>query len=161
IREGDALLIVLNGFVGGDPAAELACFRHEMLFADLEVLTNRAERLAVSVKKPRPDRESLLKELELIKLVPAALDEGTTVAALGLSDEDKKPLRSFGLLTDKAEVVVLNTNQGQRVPDSLRTIAPEALAIDAKLELELAQLEPDERAAFMADLEIPELGRER
>ncbi len=36
IREGDALLIVLNGFAGGDPAAELAAFRDEMLFADLE-----------------------------------------------------------------------------------------------------------------------------
>jgi GTP-binding protein YchF len=161
IREGDALLIVLNGFAGGDPAAELGSFRDEMLFADLEVVTNRAERLEASVKKPRPDRESLLRELELVQLVQAALDEGNSVAALGLSDEDKKPLRSFGLLTDKAQVVVLNTVQGQGVPDSLRALAPEALAIDAKLELELAQLEPDDRAAFLADLEIHELGRER
>src|SRR5215467_14537429 len=61
IREGDALLIVLNGFSGGDPAAELASFREEILFADLEVVTNRVERLEASVKKPRPDRESLLK----------------------------------------------------------------------------------------------------
>src|SRR5262249_42720348 len=65
------------------------------------------------------------------------------------------------LLTDKAFVVVLNTVQGQGVPDSLRAIAPKALALDAKLELELAQLEPEDRAAFLADLEIHELGRER
>ena len=52
IREGDALLIVLNGFAGGDPAAELAAFREEMLFADLGVVTNRVERLEASVKKP-------------------------------------------------------------------------------------------------------------
>ena len=161
IREGDALLIVLNGFAGGDPAAELASFRDEMLFADLEVVTNRAERLEGSVKKPRPDRESLLKELELVQRVQATLDQGKSVAALGLSDEEKKPLRSFGLLTDKAQVVVLNTVQGQGVPDSLPALAPEALAIDAQLELELAQLEPDDRAAFLAGLEIHELGRER
>ncbi|HZW29493.1 MAG TPA: GTPase [Isosphaeraceae bacterium] len=77
IREGDALLIVLNGFAGADPAAELASFRDEMLFADLEVVTNRSERLEASVKKPRPDRESLLKELELVQRVQAALDQGS------------------------------------------------------------------------------------
>jgi ribosome-binding ATPase len=161
IREGDALLIVLNGFSGADPAAELESFRDEIHFADLQVLTNRRERLEASVKKPRPDREQQLKELELVKTVLAALDEGKTVSSLALSSDDKKPLRSFGLLTDKPQVVVLNTPQGRQVPDSLRALSPEALAIDAKLELELAQLEPGERAAFMADLGVLELGRDR
>jgi GTP-binding protein YchF len=162
IREGDALLIVLNGLSGGgDPAAELAAFRDEMLFADLEVITNRAERLEASAKKPRPDRESLLKELEVVQVVQAALEEGKTVASLGLSPDDKKLLRSFGLLTDKPQVAVLNTVQGQGVPESLRALAPETLAIDAKLEFELSQLEADECTAFMTDLGIPELGRER
>lgn len=161
IREGDALLIVLGAFSGGDPAADLAAFRDEILFADLGVVTNRAERLEASVKKPRPDREQQIKELELVKRVQAALDTGEPIASLGLSDEEKKPMRSFGLLTDKPEVVVVNLTQGQPVPDSLRALAPDALAIDAKLELELAQLDPEERASFMADLEITELGRDR
>jgi ribosome-binding ATPase YchF (GTP1/OBG family) len=51
IREGDALLVVLTGFSGGDPAAELAAFRDEMLFADLSVVTNRAERLEASNRR--------------------------------------------------------------------------------------------------------------
>jgi GTP-binding protein YchF len=161
IREGDALLIVLNGFAGSDPAAELAAFRDEMLFADLELVTNRAERLEASLKKPRPDRESSLKELELIRSVRAALDAGKSVASLELSSADKKPLRSFGLLTDKPRVEVLNTPQGRDVPSALAALAPHVLAIDAKLELELSELPPDERAAFMADLQIQELGRER
>jgi ribosome-binding ATPase len=161
IREGDALLVVLNGFSGADPASELSAFRDEILFADLGVVTSRVERLETSLKKPRPDREQLSKELVVVKQVQAVLEEGKAVASLGLSVEDKKPLRSFGLLTDKPEVVVLNTIQGRKVPDALRAIAPEALAIDAKLELELAQLEPDERAAFMADLGVSELGHDR
>jgi GTP-binding protein YchF len=161
IREGDALLIVLNGFAGNDPAAELSAFRDEMLFADLEVVTNRMERLEASIKKPRPDRELLTKELAIVKTVHTTLEEGKTVATLGLSAEDKKPLRSFGLLTDKPHVAVLNTPQGREIPDSLRALAPDALNIDAKLELELSQLEPDERAAFMEDLGVKDLGRER
>jgi GTP-binding protein YchF len=161
IREGDALLIVLNGFTGGDPAAQLAAFRDEMLFADLGVVTSRVERLETSVKKARPDRELAQKELEIVKRVQTTLEEGKSVATLELSVEDKKPLRSFGLLTDKPQVALLNTLQGQDVSDALEALAPEALAIDAKLELELTQLERDERAAFMADLGVSELGRDR
>ena len=131
IREGDALLIVLNGFSAGNPAAQLAAFRDEMLFADLGVVTTRLERLEASLKKPRPDRELVGKELEIVKSVRAILEEGKTVASLDLSAEDKKPLRSFGLLTDKPDVIVLNAVQGESVPDVLKAIAPHALAIDA------------------------------
>ncbi len=161
IREGDALLIVLAGFAGGDPAAELTSFREEMHFADLGVITNRVERLEASVKKPRPDREAQLKELELVKSIQATLEQGQTVASMGLSDEEKKPIRSFGILTDKPQVVVLNGPQDAGLPDALRALAPEALSIDAKLELELSQLDAEERAGFMADLGITDLGRDR
>ena len=161
IREGDALLIVLNGFSGGDPAAQLTAFRDEMLFADLGVVTTRVERLEASLKKPRPDRESLAKELEIVKAVHAVLDEGKTVATLGLSAEEKKPLRSFGLLTDKPDVVVLNSLHGQPVPAPLQAIASQVLAIDAKLELELSQLDPTECSAFMTEMGITELGKDR
>src|SRR5262249_29213346 len=58
-------------------------------------------------------------------------------------------------------VVLVNLAHGGDLPDSLRALAPDALAIDAKLELELAQMEPDERAAFMADLGLAEFGRDR
>ncbi|WP_165226626.1 DUF933 domain-containing protein [Aquisphaera insulae] len=161
IREGDALLIVLNGFSGTDPAAELAAFREEMLFADMSVVTNRAERLEASVKKHRPDWEVQEKELATVRRILAALESGETVASLGLSDEEKKPLRSFGLLTDKPQVLVLNAPQGEGVPDALKAQAPDALALDAKLELELVQLDPAEREVFMADLGVTELGRAR
>lgn len=161
IREGDALLIVLGAFAGGDPATELRAFRDELLFADLVVVGNRVDRLEASVKKARPDREQQIKELEIVKRVQGALDAGDPIASLELSVEDKKPLRSFGLLTDKPQVVVVNATQGQEIPESLLELAPEAVAIDAKLELELAQLSEEERTAFMADLEISELGRNR
>ena len=161
IREGDALLIVLGAFSGGDPAADLAAFRDEMLFADLGVVTNRAERLEASLKKPRPDRDQQQKELDIVKRVLGALEAGDPIASLGLTEEDKKPMRSFGLLTDKPQVIVLNQTQGDPVPEALEAIAPGVLAIDAKLELELSQLDPAERDAFMADLGITEFGRDR
>src|SRR5205807_8027365 len=78
-----------------------------------------------------------------------------------LTEEEKKPMRSVGLLTDTPQVVLVNAAQGEEVPAALRAIAPEALSIDAKLELELSQLDPEERAAFMADMGIAEFGRDR
>src|SRR4051794_4284393 len=161
IREGDALLIVLGMFAGGDPAADLAAFRDEILFADLGVVSNRAERLEASVKKPRPDREAQLKELDVVNRVKAALESGEPIASLGLTEEEKKPMRSFGLLTDKPQVILVNAAHGTELPASLAAAAPDALAIDAALELELSQMAPDERAAFMADLGLAEFGRDR
>ncbi|MFO0889583.1 MAG: DUF933 domain-containing protein [Isosphaeraceae bacterium] len=161
IREGDALLIVLGAFSGGDPAAELTAFREEMLFADLQVITNRAERLEASVKKHRPDWEQQEKELAIVKRVQDTLEDGKFVSTLGLTPDEKKPLRSFGLLTDKPQVVVLNAAQGTEIPPALHALAPDALAVDAKLELELAQLDPDEREVFMTDLGVTELARAR
>jgi ribosome-binding ATPase len=161
IREGDALLIVLGAFAGSDPAADLAAFRDEILFADLGVVTNRAERLEASTKKPRPDRDAQLKELAVVKRVQSALDSGDTIASLELTEEEKKPMRSFGLLTDKPQVVVVNCAQGTALPESLTALVPNALAIDAKLELELSQLDPEERSMFMADMGITEFGRDR
>ncbi len=161
IRQGDALLVVLNGFAGADPAQELADFRDEILFADLGVVTNRAERLEADVKKPRPEREQMLKELDVVRRVRDTLEKGESVSTLELTDEEKKPMRSFGLLTDKPQVVILNAPQGTEVPDALKALAPDALAIDAKLELELSEMSDEDREAFMGELGVTEFGRDR
>jgi ribosome-binding ATPase YchF (GTP1/OBG family) len=161
IRQSDALVVVLGGFAGGDPAAELAAFRDEALFADLGVVANRVQRLEADVKKPRPEREAMLKELETLRRVQDALENGSSVESLGLTDEDRRPMRSFGLLTEKPSVVILNTIQGAEVPPTLLSLAPATIAIDAKLELELAQMAPEDRAAFQAELGIEELSRDR
>src|SRR5438876_3405815 len=54
LREAGGLLIVLNGFAGSDWAGELRRFREELLFADLEIVTNRISRLEDQFKKPKP-----------------------------------------------------------------------------------------------------------
>ncbi len=143
------------------PTTDLAAFRDELLFADLSVVTNRVERLEIDSKKPRPEREAMLKELEVVKRVRDALESGATIASLELTDDEMKPMRSFGLLTAKPQVVILNAPQGTEVPEAVRRAAPEALVIDAKLELELAEMGADDRAAFMEELGITELGRDR
>jgi GTP-binding protein YchF len=161
IREGDALLIVLGAYSGGDAARDYRSFCEELFFADLQVITNRVERLEASVKKPRPDREALQRELETVMKVRDTLEGGGTIGSLGLSDEEKKPMRSFGLLTDKPQVVILNVSHGEVVDPALVAAAGGVLSIDAKLELELREMTEADRAGFMSELGITELGRDR
>jgi GTP-binding protein YchF len=161
IRQADALLIVLGGFTGTDPAAQLRAFQEEALFADLGVVTNRVERLETDTKKPRPERETLLRELETLKRVQSVLESGGRLDSLGLSEDEKKPMRSFGMLSDKPQVVILNNDAAHELKDVQKVIGENALQIDAKLELELSQLDREERVAFMADLGVTSLSRDR
>jgi ribosome-binding ATPase YchF (GTP1/OBG family) len=65
MRDAGALLVVLNGFTGGDVAQELRRFREEILFADLEIVTGRMGRLEDGLKKPRPGKQKELDQIEL------------------------------------------------------------------------------------------------
>src|SRR5438874_6839681 len=65
LRDAGGLVVVLNGFGGGDLAEELRRFREELLFADLEVVTNRVSRLQDSLRKPRPAKQREAEQQEL------------------------------------------------------------------------------------------------
>src|SRR5260370_211125 len=88
LRDTGGLLVVLGGFGGGDLADELRRFREELLFADLEVVSNRVGRLRDSLRKPRPakQREVEQQELALLEHVMEAFEQGKTAATLGVRE---------------------------------------------------------------------------
>lgn len=159
LREANGLVVVLNGFGGGDLAAELRHFREEIAFADLEIVSNRVSKVEANLRKPRPakEKEADQHELTVLQRLVAALESGESPATLGLREEDEKAVRSFQLLTLKPEIVLINQGDasvGQAPPAALAALAPNALAAPARLELELAELSPEDRAAFAADLGV-------
>src|SRR5947209_6664392 len=83
MRDANGLLVVLNGTSGGDLAGERRRFREELLFADLEIVTNRVGRLEDGLKKPRPakQKEADQHELDLLRRIAAALEQGQGAAA--------------------------------------------------------------------------------
>ncbi|HEY1381536.1 MAG TPA: DUF933 domain-containing protein [Gemmataceae bacterium] len=151
LREADGLVVVLNGYAGGDLAAELRQFREEIAFADLEILTNRLSKVEAAMKKPKPAKEREADEFEhaVIKKLVATIEAGESPRSLGLKPEEEKAVRSFQLLTIKPEIVFVN--QGEPGP-SPAALGSGVLAAPAKLELELEELPPEDRAAFAADL---------
>jgi ribosome-binding ATPase YchF (GTP1/OBG family) len=159
LREAGGLLVVLNGFGEPDPAGQLRRFREELLFADLEIVTNRAARLGDQLKKPRPakQREADEAELALLGRISAALEAGQSPATLGLREDEEKSVRSFQLLTLKPELVLLNLGDdrlNEPLPADLAALAPGAIQAPARLELELEELPEEDRQAFMQDLGV-------
>jgi len=86
--------------------------------------------------------------------------------ALGLGEEEMQRLSGFGLLTDKPAVWVYNTEEAQAANDPWREALARRAAetgtplviLSAKIEAEIGQLPPEERAAFLADLGVEESG---
>ena len=163
LREANGLLVVLNGYSGSDPAVELEHFREETAFADLEIVTGRIDKISANLKKPRPAKEKEIDEFEqhVLNRIKDALESGTPAHLVELRPDEEKAIRSFQLLSLKPELAFVNQGEGgQAIPPRLKQLSPKALAAPAKLELELAELPPDDRAAFAADLGLAGSERE-
>lgn len=150
LRESGGLLVVLNGFNDDNLANELKQFREEILFADLEIVSNRIERLETGLKKPRPAKQKEADEFELgvLRRLTEMMEANEVPSLDSLKEEEEKAIRSYQLLTLKPELVLVNlgdTRLDDPLPDDLQALAPTALAAPAKLELDLLELPEDER----------------
>jgi len=157
LREANGLLVVLDGFSGADLADQLTRVRDELLFADLDIVSNRADQLTAQLKrnKPAKEREADQAEFEIVKKVQAALDAGQSPRTMTLRPEEEKLIRSFQLLTLKPEMVFVNRGDAAgSLPADLLKLAPNAIGAPVQLERELAELDEESRAAFAADLGI-------
>jgi ribosome-binding ATPase YchF (GTP1/OBG family) len=166
LREANGLLVVLNGFSESDLAAQLRSFREELVFADLEIVTNRIGKLETQLKKPRPAKEKELDqtEFDLLKRIVAVLEQNQSPATLGLKEDEEKAIRSFQLLTLKPELPLVNVGDDrakQPLPADLLQLAPTAIKAPAKLEMELHELPEEDRQMFMADLGLQGFERDQ
>jgi ribosome-binding ATPase YchF (GTP1/OBG family) len=165
LREAGGLVVVLNGYSENDLAGELRRFREELLFADLEIVANRIDRLKDQLKKPRPAKlkEQDEHELGLLQRITAVFEEGKGAAALGLKDDEEKVVRSFQLLTLKPELALVNVGDdraGKPLPAELLALVPNAIQAPAKLEKELEDLCEEDRKLFMQDLGLAGFSRD-
>lgn len=178
-RNADALLHVVRMFRDPsvahpsgsvDPARDVRTMEDELILADLGVVERRLERLERDLKKGNtPD---LKKEQEILVRCRAALEDGKPLRTLELGGEDAKRLRGFQFLSAKPLLLVLNLDE-EDLPNVDQAVQlagigsfisganTRAVPICAKIELEIAQLEPADAAAFMADLGLRESGLDR
>ncbi len=174
VSEADALLHVVRVFENPDvphpeetldPLRDWRIVETELIYRDLGVIGNRIERLT-GKKKNTPEETA---EAELLKKLQDHLMEERPLREFGLTEEQKKALTGFAFLTLKPELVVLNLDDKQTGPvpgaekleAALKEKGLESIRVFGSLEMDLAELSPEEQAEFMKDLAIEELGRDR
>ena len=148
-----------------DPARDVKEMETELILADLDTVERRIKKLEKQVIRATPTQEQDRKELALMRRLSEVLDAGQQVTTADLSAEESFLLRSFQLLGAKPILTVLNVHEDEIQSDATQTAAaslgPDTVVISAKIEKEIAELDPEERPEFIEALGLGEPAAER
>ena len=172
VRQCYGIVIVVRAFASDsvapyrdriDPKADLDELHTELVFADLEQVVNRIQKLDKAVLKPSKTHDEEARELALMKRVQEALEHEKPVSTAIHNDEEKIIAAGFGFLTLKPVIVVINVSEQDagKPPAFEAPHAAATMAMAAELEAEISQLEEADRPAFLADYGLTEVGRAR
>ncbi len=176
IRECDAIAHVLRCFEDGDvthvegrvnPLEDAEVIETELMLADMESIEKR---LAGLVRKVRGGDKEALQQERLLKAALAALEEGRPARTVKVDEEDARAWKALQLLTAKPVLYVCNVSEGDAANGNEHSRAVQEMAaregagtvvISAKIEEELAQLEPEEARMFLQEMGLEEPGLDR
>ncbi len=146
-----------------DPQRDIAAMDGELLINDLISVERKLERLHDERRKGGGrDKAVIEREIELFDRLNAALAQDIPLRDLELTAEETRSLSGFGFLTQKPVLVILNLDDDQPVPEIPYNHRKSSVApLRGKLEMELAQLSPEEAEMFMSEYGIEELGLQR
>ncbi|HXE55627.1 MAG TPA: redox-regulated ATPase YchF [Tepidisphaeraceae bacterium] len=171
IREVDAILHVVRCFAGGDvihvegsvdPIRDIETIDTELILADLETVSSsldKAERVARAGDKEAAARAEVLRKAKV------ALNDGNPVRQLEFTPEEKKQLKSLGLITAKKVLYVANVDESdlhgegplvQKVRERAKQEAGAVVPVCGKLEAELAELDEGDRKEMLQSMGLKE-----
>ncbi|HVO29229.1 MAG TPA: redox-regulated ATPase YchF [bacterium] len=176
IRETDAIVHVIRCFADPnvthvmnsvDPVRDREIINTELVLADLQSMEKQLDRLK---KQSKGNDKEVLAELALAEKIYAALDQGKSARTVPVEPEQQKIFKGFFLISAKPMLYLANVHESD-LPEgnnayvkALREAVEksgekaEIVTISSKIESELATLPLEERAAFLADLGLPEPG---
>jgi GTP-binding protein YchF len=176
IREVDAIVHVVRCFANEnvvhvtgsvDPARDIEIIHTELLLKDLETLEKRIDR---TQKLAKSGEKKIREELAFYERLQDHLSAGKPARALKFDAEEQAWFDSLFLLTVKPVLYAANVAEedlpdGGEYVDVVRRIAAEegakVIVVSAELEAQIAELEEDERRAFLKELGIEHSGLDR
>jgi len=176
IRDCDAVALVARCFEDGDvthvegrvdPIADLDIIETELMIADLESLEKRVSGLE---KRAKQGEKESVQALMLVKLALTELSAGRPARMAKVAEDDTKAWRMLQLLTTKPALYVCNVDEesagtgndlSAKVAARAAKDGAKSVVISAKIESEIALLEPDERAEYLETLDLKEPGLDR
>ena len=138
-----------------DPARDVDTMLSELLLNDLIAVERKLERLADEHRKGGSDKTVVNKQIAFFERLQAVLSENEPLRKSEFTADELKELSSYGLLTLKPILTVFNLGEGQEVPSI--ELDHDSVALQGKLEMELAQLPDEDAAMFMEEYGIEEL----
>jgi GTP-binding protein YchF len=181
IRETDALVHVIRCFEDADvlhvmdtvdPVRDREIVQLELALADLGTVEKRLDRVRRTAKSNDKDAVA---ELAALESAFAVLSEGRWLSdpSGGLSAQDRATLAPLTLLTAKPVLYAANVNDSDlsgnasehlsRLREAVEASGEraEVVAFSARIEAELSELPPDERAAFLSEMGVTSTGLDR
>src|SRR6266513_2194108 len=151
MREVDAITLVLRDFDSdAKPLKDLTDLLTEMILADLAVVENRRSRL--KKEKARPQEEALLERSS------EALENEVSLRTLSFSADEENLASGFGFLSRKPLLVIFNQSEeqagqplGSTYQEELNRRKLHGLTLAGKVEMEIAQLDENDRTAFLKE----------
>ncbi|MCM2315515.1 MAG: redox-regulated ATPase YchF [Thermoanaerobaculia bacterium] len=173
IRETDAIIHVVRCFEDSNvvhvegsvnPARDVDIIETELMLADLDTITKRADRVSRVAKSGQ--KEAVAEHAALLK-AQKVVEEGMPLRSAEFSDDEIALLGPSNLLTLKPVLYVANVAEGdigKETPhvESLRKVAEERkgelVVLAGEIESQIVQLDEHEREHFLADLGLEEPG---
>ena len=166
LREADALVWVIPVFGGSEPDKEIAAFKDDAVIADLEIVLNRIEKVTEQNKRPVPkaEHDKFEFELSVLELLQSGLESGNPLQEEQLTLEQQRVVRGFRLLSGKPKMMLINTPDDETDLEQYKKYAhfagtphtgTPAIAVSVALELELAKMSPEEKSAFLEEMQLP------
>ncbi len=171
IKDVDAIVHVVRAFkdnavihpIGNiDPLRDIETIEIELIFGDLEFVEKRFDRMAQGAKRgERPDES----EKKLLLKCKERLEKEIALRDVEFNEEEQKAMRPLQFLSTKPEVVVLNVGERDLNTDYIKKLQSSlfirypslfVLTMYGRVEMEIAQLSPDEAKPFLDDLGVEE-----
>jgi GTP-binding protein YchF len=176
IREVDLIVHVVRCFDDDDiihvegsvnPQRDIRIIEDELILKDLESAEKRLEKLQ---KESKSGDKKVIAQHHTVERLVSHLSEGKTARTFQASIEERSAYKDLFLLTEKPVLYACNVseedvNEGNTWVDTVQTIASEfddnVVMFCAKIEAEIAELEPDEKEMFLAELGLDRSGLDR
>lgn len=175
IREVDAIVEVVRCFddkniihVDGtvDPIRDIEVINLELILSDLEIIENRISKIGKKAQTSKNKDD--LKEYNLLLRIKESLEKNIPARNLEFDSDEQKIISSFRLITAKPIIYVANVseedimegenNYVKEVKEYAKKENSTVVMICAKIESDLADLDDEEKTAFLKDLGIEESG---
>ncbi len=162
----DNKIVHIPGAVG--PLRDIQLIETELILADLEVIERRKEKIK---RTARTGQKDALKELRHLESIQKALNEGIPLRKyLKMAELPSNIYKEWGLLTDRPIIYVLNLDEEQivhqdeitrKIKEKLKDEDSLFVPLSAKLEMEIRDLDSEERDRFREEMQLGPCGLDR